>query len=122
MNIRRYSSRALSVSLVTSIVGFGMAQLSAEEAPKAKSEHPGTNLLLKAMGALANEDRPEWDQEKAVKIVQSVIAQEKKGEPWNHIAWETDVAKVTAQARKEQKPIFVYLFLKRDFGPKDAAC
>lgn len=67
--------------------------------------------------------RPEWDQKKAVQKVKDVIALEEKGDfPWDKIAWQTDPEKASALAQKEQKPIFVYFFLKRNVGPAAAPC
>ena len=67
--------------------------------------------------------RPEWDQKKAVEKVKRLIALEEKGElPWDKIAWKTDPAEAAALAQKEQKPIFVFFFLKKDIGPANAPC
>ena len=67
--------------------------------------------------------RPEWDQKKAVEKVKQLIALEEKGElPWDKIAWKTDPAEAAALAQKEQKPIFVFFFLKKDIGPANAPC
>lgn len=67
--------------------------------------------------------RPDWDQKRAVEKVKEVIALEKKGElPWDKIAWQTDPAAAAALARKEQKPIFVYFYLKKNVGPAAAPC
>ncbi len=67
--------------------------------------------------------RPDWDQKKAVEIVKGFVAQEEKGDfDWDKIAWKTDSAEAAALARKEQKPIFVYFFLKKNVGPAAAPC
>ena len=67
--------------------------------------------------------RPEWDQKKAVETVKSVLAMEVKGDtPWDKIAWKTDPAEAVAAAQKEQKPIFVFFFLKKNVGPANAPC
>lgn len=67
--------------------------------------------------------RPEWDQKKAVEKVKQLIALEEKGDtPWDKIAWKTDPAEAAALAQKEQKPIFVFFFLKKDVGPANAPC
>ena len=67
--------------------------------------------------------RPEWDQKKAVAMVKGLVAQEEKGEfDWDKIAWKTDPAEAAALAQKEQKPIFVYFFLKKNVGPVGAPC
>lgn len=78
--------------------------------------------LLLAFPLVGSAQRPEWDQKKAVEKVQRILALEKSGQPWNDIAWMTDADKAVARARKEQKPIFVYLFLKKNVGPKTAPC
>ncbi len=68
-------------------------------------------------------DRPDWDQKKAEQIVQAVLEQEKKGDfDWDKIAWNTDPEKVAALAKKQGKPIFVYLFVKKSIGPATAPC
>lgn len=67
--------------------------------------------------------RPDWDQKKAVEIVKGFVAQEEKGDfDWDKIAWKTDPAEAAARAQKEQKPIFVYFFLKKNVGPAAAPC
>ena len=67
--------------------------------------------------------RPDWDQKKAVQKVKDLIALEEKGDlPWDKIAWQTDPDKASALAQKEQKPVFVYFFLKRNVGPATAPC
>ena len=67
--------------------------------------------------------RPEWNQKKAVEMVKGLVAQEEKGDfDWDKIEWKTDAAKAVALAQKEQKPIFVYFFLKKNVGPVGAPC
>ena len=67
--------------------------------------------------------RPDWDQKKAVEMVKCLVAQEEKGDfAWDTIAWKTDPAEAAALAQKEQKPIFVYFFLKKNAGPATAPC
>jgi len=71
----------------------------------------------------AQDKRSDWDQKKALEKVKGLIALEEKGElPWDNIAWLTDPAKAAALAQKEQKPIFVFFFLKKDIGPANAPC
>ena len=73
--------------------------------------------------AFAQEKRADWDQKKAVEKVKGLLVLEAKGElPWDKIAWHTDPAKAVALAQKEQKPIFLFFFLKKDVGPIDAPC
>ena len=73
--------------------------------------------------AVAQETRTDWDQKKAAEKVKGIVALEEKGElPWDKIAWHTDPAKAVALAQKEQKPIFLFFFLKKDVGPTDAPC
>lgn len=50
------------------------------------------------------------------------VALEQSGQPWDKITWKTDVAEAVAIAQKEQKPIFVFFFLKKNVGPVDAPC
>ena len=67
--------------------------------------------------------RPDWDQKKAVEMVKGLVAQEDKGDfDWDKIDWKTDPIKAAALAQKEQKPIFVYFFLKKNVGPAAAPC
>lgn len=67
--------------------------------------------------------RPTWDQKKAIEKVKSVLAQEEKGDlAWDQIAWKTDPAEAAALAQKEQKPVFVFFFLKKSVGPVAAPC
>lgn len=63
-----------------------------------------------------------WDHDQAVAQVEHVLAVEKKGRPWNEIAWLKDVDEATKRANAEQKPLFVYVFLRKDVGPVDAPC
>ena len=78
--------------------------------------------IAAAISAIGSE-RPRWDQEEAVERVRAVIAQEKRGEfAWDKIAWHTDAERVAKLAENEGKPIFVYLYLKKDIGPKAAPC
>jgi len=65
--------------------------------------------------------RPDWDQEKAVALVQKVIAVEETGQPWKKIAWMTDVDAAIARAQKENKPIFLYFSVVKG-GPAAAPC
>ena len=66
---------------------------------KAFSTVVGIAILCPAF-ALCQEPakRPEWDQKKAVEIVKKAIAVEVAGQPWDKIAWLTDVDKVVARA------------------------
>jgi hypothetical protein len=66
--------------------------------------------------------RPEWDQKKAVEQVKKVIDLEKtQGQPWDKVAWMTDVEAAVARAKKEDKPIFLYFYVKKG-GPSEAPC
>jgi hypothetical protein len=85
----------------------------------------GVIACLSAGFALAQEPakRPEWDQKKAVETVKKVIALEDKNDlPWDKIAWQTDPAKAAALAETDQKPLFVFFFLKKNVGPDTAPC
>jgi len=75
-------------------------------------------------GVLAEDaaPRPEWDQKKAVEMVQKVIALEAAGQPWDTIAWMDNPSDAAARAKKESKPIFVFFFLKKNVGPAAAPC
>lgn len=64
-----------------------------------------------------------WDQKKAVSIIKNLIEQENNGDfAWDNIDWMKDPEKAVARAKKEQKPIFVFLFLKKKVGPAAAPC
>ena len=77
-----------------------------------------TTLLL----LLMVQDRPEWDQKKAVETVRGVLEIEKGGRPWDKIEWVEDADQAVERAQKEKKPIFVYFFLKKKVGPANAPC
>jgi hypothetical protein len=66
--------------------------------------------------------RPEWDQKKAVQLIKKVVAMEKVGQPWDKIGWLTDVDQAIARSRKEDKPLFVFAFVKGTRGPAAAPC
>ena len=66
--------------------------------------------------------RPEWDQQKAEERVQKILALEKTGQPWDKIAWLTDTNQAVTRAHQENKPVFVYFFLKKNVGPAAAPC
>lgn len=66
--------------------------------------------------------RPEWDQKKAVEKVKQILALEEEGRAWDRIAWKTDAAEAAALAQKEQKPLLVFFFLKKNVGPVGAPC
>ena len=82
------------------------------------------SAMIAAAGANAQETpkRANWDQKKAVEIVKKIVALEEAGTPWDKIAWKTDVAEAIKLAEKEQKPIFVFFFLKKNVGPVGAPC
>ena len=83
-------------------------------------------LVLSAIrDGAADEPAPkrEWNQDEALTRVQEVLEIEKSGDlPWDNIAWETDAAKAIERSTKENKPLFVYMFLKKDIGPANAPC
>ena len=80
-------------------------------------------LFLGLASAQEPAKRLDWDQKKAVEMVKGLVAQEEKGDlAWDKIAWKTDPGEAAALAQKEQKPIFVYFFLKKNVGPAAAPC
>ena len=82
-----------------------------------------STILPGLVSAEEKSKRRKWDQRKALEIVKGLIAKEDKGEfDWDKIAWQTDPKKAAALAKKEQKPVFVYFFLKKNVGPKAAPC
>ena len=72
----------------------------------------------------AHADEPRrWNQDEAVARVKNVLQVENSGDlPWDNIAWETDVDKAIERSEEENKPLFVYIFLKKEIGPKNAPC
>lgn len=110
------------VSFRLSACVVGLMLWTPQMAP-ADGEDVGGEILMKVLGFLADKDRPEWDQKKAEAILEGILEMEKKGDfGWEKIKWETDAKKAVARAKKEDKPLFTYLFLKRDVGPKEAPC
>lgn len=79
-------------------------------------------LFLSSTLSVLAQPRPKWDQEKAAEKVKQIIALEKSGKPWDAIPWLTDVDAAVKKAQKEQKPLFVYFFLKKNVGPAAAPC
>lgn len=63
-----------------------------------------------------------WDQEAARQKVQATLDLEKTGQPWNDIDWMTSIEEAESMARKEDKPVFVFVFLRKPVGPKEAPC
>jgi len=72
---------------------------------------------------LLAQDKPtrRWDQAKGEQLVEKTLAVEKQGTDWDRIPWSTDVDAVVAQAQQEDKPIFVYWYVKAG-GPATAPC
>ena len=71
--------------------------------------------------AWAQDSERVWDQEKAKEMVEDVMATEKKGLMWDKVRWSTDVDATVDRARKSNKPIFVFWYLKKG-GPAEAPC
>lgn len=79
-------------------------------------------LCLAGISLTADERAP-WDQEKAEQTVNEVLILEKAGKkPWDEINWETDPTAAVERSRRENKPLFLFLFMKKDVGPPDAPC
>ncbi|MBI1270792.1 hypothetical protein GC174_10200 [bacterium] len=73
--------------------------------------------------ALAGQGRQKWDQQAAIRKVQSVIDQEKSGDfAWQRIAWLDNPEEAARRAQEEKKPIFVFFLLKTEKGPAAAPC
>ncbi len=67
--------------------------------------------------------RQSWNQEEAVRRVQSVITQEEANDfRWDKIDWLVDAKLAASRSQAEHKPILLYFFLKGDIGPKAAPC
>lgn len=79
-------------------------------------------LSLAGLSSLVANERAAWDQEKAKAKVQLVLEVEATGQPWENIPWEMDPEVAAQRAAEEQKPIFVFFFLKKDSGPPEAPC
>ena len=100
--------------------------------PRERRESMNAKALLAVVGiavlrtALAQgeepAERPKWDQKKAVDIIKKAVAVEDTGQPWDKIKWLTDPEQAIARARKENKPILVYGYLKNKNGPAAAPC
>ena len=58
-----------------------------------------------------------WDQKVAVAKVKSLLKMETEGTPWNNIPWVRDPNKAVELAKQQNKPIFVYFYLKKNLGP-----
>lgn len=112
-------------NIFAAALGFAFgctAQPSFSEEP-AESEHAGAEFLLKVAGALADKDRPVWDQARAEALVEDLKAREEKSDfAWDEIDWETDAEAAAVKAAEDQKPIFVYFYLKGNVGPAAAPC
>ena len=80
--------------------------------------------LAFCLSAVASaEDRPAWDQGRAVAKVQQVLDVEAAGRAWNDIAWVTDAATAACRAKAENRPILVWFYLRKEAtGPRDAPC
>lgn len=63
-----------------------------------------------------------WDQQRAVEIVRGMLETEASGQPWDKIEWRTDADDAVAEARREDRPLLVYFYLRKPVGPDDAPC
>ncbi|MEM7312804.1 MAG: hypothetical protein AAF497_06605 [Planctomycetota bacterium] len=58
--------------------------------------------------------KTKWDQEKAIEMVNQMLATEKQGATWDkNIAWSSEVEQVERKAKATGKPIFVYWYVKK---------
>ncbi|MEO0478041.1 MAG: hypothetical protein AAF196_01040 [Planctomycetota bacterium] len=81
------------------------------------------SLLFSTPAAIrAQESERSWDQEAAVERIEEVLRIEDEGRPWRNIEWLTDAEDAIALAQEEGKPIFVFVYLRKDGGPDDAPC
>ncbi|MGC6458326.1 MAG: hypothetical protein ACON4R_08130 [Akkermansiaceae bacterium] len=79
--LRSICLRGCAIGLAACLLG----PVQAEE----KRKHVGGEILLKILGALADKDRPEWDQEKAEKMLEGILEMEnKKDFRWRKIQWD----------------------------------
>lgn len=80
-------------------------------------------MIVVKQAADGAELRPRWDHEEAQRRVRAVIAKEEaKDFAWDNIAWLTSPAEAASRAQQENKPIFLYFFLKGPSGPSEAPC
>lgn len=79
-------------------------------------------LTLTSCSSLS-QARPRWDQKEAVRKVKAVKNQEEAGAlDWDKIPWHSDPDEAARIAAREQKPIFVFFFLRKNVGPAAAPC
>lgn len=78
-------------------------------------------IVFASASPSAAQERPTWDQARAVARVKAMLAEEAKGQPWDQIPWLTDVEAAVARAQAEDKPLFVYWYVDKG-GPKAAPC
>lgn len=76
-----------------------------------------TMIAAMLLSASAEAQSRRWDQDKAREKLKRVLAVEAQGQPWNKIAWLTDPAKAVEQARKTDRPLLVYFYLRKNVGP-----
>lgn len=79
-------------------------------------------FLAVSLAAPPEAGRPRWDQAAAEAKVRRVLEIERKGQPWDQIAWQTDPTKAGEAARRENKPVLVYFYLRKAAGPPTAPC
>jgi hypothetical protein len=80
-------------------------------------------VLGNTASVFATPSRSQWNQAEAVRRVQDVVAHEQACDfAWDKIPWRTDPTLALAEARKQNKPIFVYFFLHGKTGPATAPC
>lgn len=79
-------------------------------------------LLLASAIAADRAVRPEWNQSKAVSIVERMLEVERSGTPWDAIAWHEAEQIAVDRAVREQKPLLVFYYLRKDVGPPEAPC
>jgi hypothetical protein len=81
------------------------------------------SVLANTQSAFAAPSRAQWNQAEAVRRVQDVIAHEQACDfAWDKIPWRTDPTLALSEAKKQNKPIFIYFFLHGKTGPATAPC
>jgi hypothetical protein len=65
--------------------------------------------------------RPVWDQKRAIEVVKKVKQFERDHPDWDKINWLKDSAKAAEEAKRQNKPIFVFWYVKKG-GPASAPC
>lgn len=89
---------------------------------KGKPAVRATCVIALMAGALVGAPAQEWDQVKAREKVRQVLEIESAGQPWDRIPWLTDPKAAAAEAKRRDRPIFVFFYLAKQPGQAAAPC